>query len=186
MPLQSYPEHAEKMHVVINATSEPNIEVPIFSHQIVFDVAIRPLTPFLWSACLQGAHSISGIEMWSRQAAKQVALWHNLSEKSVYNFFRRCREEREKIQIIPSSVKGTFMLPASKSHTLRALFVGAFGDGVSTILNPLFSKDTDAALEACRAFGAHIEKKERAFIVHGVGSARHLKSIQSMQMHQVL
>lgn len=60
-------------------------------------------------------------------------------------------------EVSPSSLSGSVSIPASKSHTIRALFLASLAQGRSEILRPLRSRDTLAAADACRAFGAVIE-----------------------------
>ncbi|MEW6358837.1 MAG: 3-phosphoshikimate 1-carboxyvinyltransferase [Planctomycetota bacterium] len=67
-----------------------------------------------------------------------------------------------------SSLGGSALIPASKSHTIRAVVIASLADGQSTIRNPLDSLDTAAAINCCRAFGATIEKGEN-LTVRGVG-----------------
>ena len=70
----------------------------------------------------------------------------------------------------PSTVKGAVSIPASKSHTIRALFLGMLGQGQSSIRQPLKSRDTLAAADAVRAFGAVVEDDGRGgWTVHGLG-----------------
>jgi 3-phosphoshikimate 1-carboxyvinyltransferase len=64
---------------------------------------------------------------------------------------------------------GSVTIPGSKSHTIRALFLASLADGTSSIRSPLVSKDAEAALRACRAFGAEIEEEKDSFIVRGFG-----------------
>jgi 3-phosphoshikimate 1-carboxyvinyltransferase len=59
--------------------------------------------------------------------------------------------------ITPSAVKGTVVVPASKSHTLRAILFAAIANGTSEIRNFLNSPDATAMIQAMRAFGASIE-----------------------------
>ena len=54
----------------------------------------------------------------------------------------------------PSSLKGEVAIPASKSHTIRALLIAAMAEGESEIRNPLDSADTRSCADACRALGA--------------------------------
>lgn len=68
-----------------------------------------------------------------------------------------------------SPVKGEVLIPASKSHTIRALFFAALADGESTITNPLDSDDARSALAAVTAMGAAAEMKESAWRVWGRG-----------------
>jgi len=59
-----------------------------------------------------------------------------------------------------STLRGAADIPASKSHTIRALFFGSLAGGVSVLEKPLDSLDTRAALETCRALGADIQTGE--------------------------
>ncbi len=56
-----------------------------------------------------------------------------------------------------SSLSGSVEIPASKSHTIRALALATLAEGDSEIANPLDSADTRACVEVCRALGARIE-----------------------------
>jgi 3-phosphoshikimate 1-carboxyvinyltransferase len=67
-----------------------------------------------------------------------------------------------------SALRGTVEIPASKSHTIRAVAIASLADGVSEIINPLVSEDSDAAVAACRALGARVEQGER-WVVTGTG-----------------
>lgn len=58
----------------------------------------------------------------------------------------------------PSSLTGRALIPASKSHTVRAVTIATMAEGTSVIRNPLDSADTRAALSAARAFGAKVEE----------------------------
>ncbi len=66
-------------------------------------------------------------------------------------------------------VDGTVVIPGSKSHTIRALFIASLADGESIIRAPLRSKDAASALSACRAFGAEITDEADRFRVRGFG-----------------
>ncbi len=68
-----------------------------------------------------------------------------------------------------SRLEGRVLIPASKSHTIRAVLIAALADGTSRIGNPLVSLDTDAVLGAARAFGAEVEEHETDWQVKGVG-----------------
>jgi 3-phosphoshikimate 1-carboxyvinyltransferase len=48
-------------------------------------------------------------------------------------------------------------VPASKSHTIRALIVATLAEGESVLEGPLDSADTRACVEACRALGATVD-----------------------------
>ena len=74
-----------------------------------------------------------------------------------------------KLIVKPSCCKGDALIPASKSHTIRALFFAALADGRSHILNPLDSSDGRSALKAVQAMGAKVEIKDGEWIVSGFG-----------------
>lgn len=62
---------------------------------------------------------------------------------------------------------GEIQIPASKSHTIRAIVIASLANGTSKIINPLFSDDTKAAINGCKALGAKIEKKDNNLIIGG-------------------
>jgi 3-phosphoshikimate 1-carboxyvinyltransferase len=71
--------------------------------------------------------------------------------------------------ISPGAVKGAVRIPASKSHTIRALIIATLAEGGSTIRNPLDSLDSRACMTACRQFGATIEEAPAEWTVRGTG-----------------
>ncbi|MHC4521589.1 MAG: 3-phosphoshikimate 1-carboxyvinyltransferase [Planctomycetota bacterium] len=56
-----------------------------------------------------------------------------------------------------SRLKGSVLIPASKSHTIRAVAIASLADGHSLIHNPLYSSDADAAVRCYSALGARID-----------------------------
>ena len=66
-----------------------------------------------------------------------------------------------------SSLSGEVVIPASKSHTIRAVLIASLAAGRSRISKPLESADTRSCVEAFRALGAQIETGED-WIVTGV------------------
>ena len=62
-----------------------------------------------------------------------------------------------KLLVSKSSLKGTVTIPASKSHTIRAVAIASLADGHSVIANPLASSDTTSAVDCYRALGARID-----------------------------
>jgi 3-phosphoshikimate 1-carboxyvinyltransferase len=73
-------------------------------------------------------------------------------------------------------LSGSILIPASKSHTIRALLIAALAKGESLIINPLESKDARSCMDAVRTFGAKLEEidgkpwgAERAVRVQGLG-----------------
>jgi len=62
-----------------------------------------------------------------------------------------------KLTIRKSRLDGAVSIPASKSHTIRAIAVASLADGKSTIREPLNSNDTQSAVDCYRALGACID-----------------------------
>ncbi len=56
-----------------------------------------------------------------------------------------------------SVLRGELPMPGSKSHTIRAVAFASLAEGESTIVAPLDSADTQAAVRCYRALGAEIE-----------------------------
>jgi 3-phosphoshikimate 1-carboxyvinyltransferase len=73
------------------------------------------------------------------------------------------------VTVTPARIGGAIRIPASKSHTVRALVVGLLAEGESRIRFPLDSADTRSCLEMCRLLGAQIETKPAEWIVRGTG-----------------
>ena len=71
--------------------------------------------------------------------------------------------------IYPSKVEGTVPIPASKSHTIRAVLIASMAAGSSILRMPLESNDTLAAVRACRALGARIDMQADEWVVRGTG-----------------
>ncbi|MDF1796052.1 MAG: 3-phosphoshikimate 1-carboxyvinyltransferase [Coxiellaceae bacterium] len=61
-------------------------------------------------------------------------------------------------------------VPASKSHTMRAIWFAAMANGTSTIHNPLQSPDTDAMINACKSFGCFVSVTNKTLQITGVNS----------------
>ncbi len=71
------------------------------------------------------------------------------------------------VLIKPSKLGGELSIPPSKSQTMRALVFATLSEGVSHIINPLPSPDTDAMVKACIALGAEIKTIPEGFAVLG-------------------
>jgi 3-phosphoshikimate 1-carboxyvinyltransferase len=69
-----------------------------------------------------------------------------------------------------STLYGKIAIPASKSHTIRAVLIGALADGESIINEPLDSLDTRSAAQAVRAFGVKVDNRQDYWIINGVGN----------------
>lgn len=74
-----------------------------------------------------------------------------------------------KIKVSRSSLQGSISVPASKSHTIRAIAAALMADGVSRIRAPLESADTCSTLEAARLLGARIEQTPECWSITGNG-----------------
>ncbi|MBN2481437.1 MAG: 3-phosphoshikimate 1-carboxyvinyltransferase [Bacteroidales bacterium] len=67
-----------------------------------------------------------------------------------------------------SSLSGDILIPASKSHTIRAVAFASVADGKSVLKNPLVSDDSESALNASMEMGAEI-KRGTDWIIKGIG-----------------
>lgn len=76
--------------------------------------------------------------------------------------------------ITPSPLAGELLIPSSKSHTIRALFIAALVDGTggeSIIRNPLDSDDATSARHAIEAFGAKVKTEPGLWRITGFGNS---------------
>lgn len=73
-----------------------------------------------------------------------------------------------KLIITPSIPRGAVTIPASKSHTIRAVIFATLAAGASKIIKPLVSADTRSALDAARAFGASVTAGDD-WLIKGTG-----------------
>jgi 3-phosphoshikimate 1-carboxyvinyltransferase len=69
-----------------------------------------------------------------------------------------------------ASLNGSVRMPASKSHTIRALLIATLADGESVLLDPLSSGDTESCLLACEQLGAKITRSADKLIIQGTGT----------------
>jgi len=74
-----------------------------------------------------------------------------------------------KFVVKPGVSKGKALIPASKSHTIRAVFIAALADGESVIRNPLQSSDGHSALDAVTRLGAEVATSANAWRIYGTG-----------------
>lgn len=75
-----------------------------------------------------------------------------------------------KLIVNKSRLKGTVLIPGSKSHTIRAVAIASLATGESFIHNPLQSSDTQAAVDCYRALGAQIDTFDpQLWKVNGTG-----------------
>ncbi|MBV53529.1 MAG: 3-phosphoshikimate 1-carboxyvinyltransferase [Coxiellaceae bacterium] len=83
----------------------------------------------------------------------------------------------QNLYVQKSQLSGTLHLPASKSHTMRALLFATLAEGTSVIHNPLPSPDTEAMIMACQQLGAKITHANNQLTV--IGTSGNLKKPQS-------
>ena len=70
----------------------------------------------------------------------------------------------------PPKVSGCISIPASKSHTIRALLIAAFAQGESRLRRPLLSRDSISCRVAVEALGAMVTDEGPDWVVQGFGS----------------
>lgn len=73
-----------------------------------------------------------------------------------------------KWSVTRSTLSGNISIPASKSHTIRALLIATLADGTSTILRPLTSGDGESALIAAKSFGASVTEDNDVLTIEGI------------------
>jgi len=78
-----------------------------------------------------------------------------------------------------SNLEGKIQIPGSKSHMIRALYLGALANGESIIFNPAKSRDCLSCLKVCEALGAQVDKSDmEAWRIKGIQG--NLKSPESI------
>ncbi|NIA12912.1 MAG: 3-phosphoshikimate 1-carboxyvinyltransferase [Nitrospiraceae bacterium] len=73
------------------------------------------------------------------------------------------------LQCEPSVLRGAVDIPGSKSHTIRAVAIGALAGGESLIRRPLDSEDSRSSVAAYRALGADIITESDTWLIRGIG-----------------
>ncbi len=73
-----------------------------------------------------------------------------------------------KLAVRKSRLLGDILIPASKSHTIRAVAIASMATGCSLLQNPLTSADALSCVTACRALGADI-RTGKEWTVYGFG-----------------
>lgn len=74
-----------------------------------------------------------------------------------------------------SRLNGTVTIPASKSHTIRAIAIASLAAGKSAIRNPLVSNDTMSAAHCYRQLGAKTDTNDSS-VWYITGTGRQLKA----------
>jgi 3-phosphoshikimate 1-carboxyvinyltransferase len=67
-----------------------------------------------------------------------------------------------------STLGGEIRIPASKSHTIRAVALAGVANGVSILENPLYSADTISCIEGIKEFGAKVRQGSE-LVITGTG-----------------
>jgi 3-phosphoshikimate 1-carboxyvinyltransferase len=86
-----------------------------------------------------------------------------------------------KWKVKKSTLNGIIEVPASKSHTIRALLIAALADGESIIKKPLLTGDGFSALNGAKAIGAKITQKEDGVHIFGVSKNVNLADYVNME-----
>lgn len=81
------------------------------------------------------------------------------------------------VTIHPKKLRGTLLVPPSKSLSHRAIIAASLAEGISKISNVLLSKDILATIEGMRALGAQIEVEGKELIIQGTSIRRVASSI---------
>jgi 3-phosphoshikimate 1-carboxyvinyltransferase len=72
-----------------------------------------------------------------------------------------------KIKVNPSVLKGEVLIPASKSHTIRAIAIATMAEGTSVLRYPLVSADALSCVDAARKMGAIVNINDH-FTIKGI------------------
>jgi 3-phosphoshikimate 1-carboxyvinyltransferase len=72
---------------------------------------------------------------------------------------------------VDHALRGTVVVPGSKSITNRALLIAALAEGTSTLTGALVADDSAAMIAAAQALGARVERRDAGttLVVHGNG-----------------
>ncbi len=81
-----------------------------------------------------------------------------------------------KCKVEKANLSGLISCPPNKSYTHRAIFLASLAKGKSIIRNVLFSRDTMATINACKALGAEINVDGLTVTVEGKGEVIPQKS----------
>lgn len=72
-------------------------------------------------------------------------------------------------EVSKSKLKGSLTIPASKSHSIRALLIATLAEGTSELYNLLNSADVRSCIDTCRSLGAIITEETDHLTVEGTG-----------------
>ena len=78
-----------------------------------------------------------------------------------------------------STLRGRVSIPASKSHTIRAVAIASLAEGTSKIHNPLISNDALSAVKCYEKLGANVDiTDDKKWIIKGLGGRIETKNRQ--------
>lgn len=69
-----------------------------------------------------------------------------------------------RLKSVKSRLAGEILIPASKSHTIRAVSISGMAEGKSMLRNPLISSDTISCINSIKKFGAVINQNKNLVI----------------------
>jgi 3-phosphoshikimate 1-carboxyvinyltransferase len=72
-----------------------------------------------------------------------------------------------KLKSVKSRLAGEILIPASKSHTIRAVAIAGMAEGKSVLRNPLISSDTISCINGIKEFGAVVDQ-DNNLIISGI------------------
>lgn len=128
---------------------------------LVLDTIWNPIeTTLLRTAHLKKCQIVNGLDMFIHQAVAQFIYWfgdemnQELIEETIRTHLPFSRKRG--VSIYKSQLEGTICLPPSKSHSIRAILLGALACGTSYVYQPLRSPDIMQAIQAARQLGAVI------------------------------
>jgi 3-dehydroquinate dehydratase / shikimate dehydrogenase len=132
-------------------------------------------THFLKEARQQGCRVITGRELFIQQAVEQFVFWFGSQINRVLVEKVLREQVNQSAMIVHSSqLKGAVHLPPSKSHSIRAILLGALAQGTSSITHLLVdSLDIQAAIQAVKQLGAKVTQQEDVTIIEGVAGQPH-------------
>ncbi len=73
-----------------------------------------------------------------------------------------------KLKIEKSALKGVIRIPASKSHTIRAVALAGIAEGKSVLKNPLYSADAISCIDGIKELGALVTQ-DNDLVITGTG-----------------
>lgn len=142
----------------------------------VLEVISNPSeTQLLKWARAKGCEGQGGLELFIHQAVAQFVFWfgekvnQKIIEKTIRQKLSIAESSKKGITVKKSQLSGSLALPPSKSHSIRAVLLGAMAQGKSIIYHPLQSPDVKQAIKAVRQLGAIVQEKENGLEILGVG-----------------